>query len=135
MNWEDLIAIARALAGGAVSPQTGRPRRAELNRAVSTIYYAAFHTLANNNADTLIGSGSQARSDPAWELAYRTIDHRSARARCQHPGMSRFPAQIREMAALFASLQAPSRLRAPSVKPQIPSPPVGDGDRGGHQSL
>ena len=106
MNWEDLIAIARALAAGAVPPQTGRPRRAELNRAVSTIYYAAFHALANNNANKLIDFGSQARSDPAWELAYRTIDHRSARARCQHPGMSRFPAHIREMAALFARLQA-----------------------------
>ena len=45
MNWEDLIAIARVLAAGAVSPHTGRPRPAELNRAVSTIYYAAFHTL------------------------------------------------------------------------------------------
>ena len=120
MNWEDLIAIARVLAAGAVSPQTGRPRRAELNRAVSTIYYAAFHTLANNNANTLIGSGSQARSDPAWELAYRTIDHRSARARCQHPGMSRFPAQIREMAALFASLQA--RRRQTDYAPQAQNP-------------
>jgi hypothetical protein len=106
MNWNDLIAIARVLASGALPPLTGRPRRAEISRAISTIYYAAFHALANNNANTLIGSGSQARSDPAWELAYRTIDHRSARARFQHPGMSRFPAQIREMAALFASLQA-----------------------------
>ena len=122
MNWEDLIAIARALAAGAVSPQTGRPRRAELNRAVSTIYYAAFHTLANNNANTLIGSGSQARSDPAWELACRTIDHRSARARCQHPGMSRFPAQIREMAALFASLQARRRQADYAPQGKIPDP-------------
>ena len=95
-------------------------RRAELNRAVSTIYYAAFHTLANNNANTLIGSGSQARSDPAWELACRTIDHRSARARCQHPGMSRFPAQIREMAVLFASLQA--RRHQADYAPQAQNP-------------
>ena len=105
MNWNDLVAIARALAAGAVTPQTGRPHRAELNRAVSTIYYAAFHALANNNASTLIGSSSQARSDPAWELTYRAIDHRSARARCQHPAISLFPAQIREMAVLFTRLQ------------------------------
>ena len=35
----------------------------------------------------------------------------------------------------LAGKKAPSRLRAPSAKSQIPSPPVGDGDRGGHQSL
>ena len=53
MNWNDLIAIARVLAAGALPPLTGRPRRAELSRAISTIYYAVFHALANNNANTL----------------------------------------------------------------------------------
>ena len=106
MNWNDLIAIARVLASGALPPLTGRPRRAEISRAISTIYYAAFHALANNNANTLIGSGYQARNDPAWMLTYRTIDHRSARARCQHPAMSRFPIEIIEMADLFVRLQA-----------------------------
>ena len=33
MNWNDLIAIARVLAAGALPPLTGRPRRAELSRA------------------------------------------------------------------------------------------------------
>ena len=75
MNWNDLIAIARVLASGALPPLTGRPRRAEISRAISTIYYAAFHALANNNANTLIGSGYQARNDPAWMLTYRTIHH------------------------------------------------------------
>ena len=106
MNWHDLIAIARVLASGALPPLTGRPRRAEISRAISTIYYAAFHALANNNANTLIGSGYQARNDPAWMLTYRTIDHRSARARCQHPALSRFPIEIIEMADLFVRLQA-----------------------------
>ena len=120
MNWNDLIAIARTLAAGAVPPQTGRPRRAELNRAVSAIYYAAFHALANNNANTLIGSSSQARNDPAWELTYRAIDHRSARARCQHPAMSRFPVQIREMAVLFTRLQV--RRHQADYAPQAQNP-------------
>ena len=120
MNWNDLIAIARVLASGALPPLTGRPRRAEISRAISTIYYAAFHALANNNANTLIGSGYQARNDPAWMLTYRTIDHRSARERCQHPGMSRFPAHIREIAALFASLQA--RRHQADYAPQAQNP-------------
>ena len=106
MNWRDLLAIAQALASGAVQPRLGRPRQTELRRALSTIYYAAFHAFASNNANTLIGSGLQARNDPAWGLTYRAMDHRVARARCQHPAMSRFPLEIRDMADLFASLQA-----------------------------
>ena len=61
MNWRDLIAIAQALARGAVKPRIGRPRQAELRRAFSTIYYAAFHAFARNNANSLIGSGPQVR--------------------------------------------------------------------------
>ena len=106
MNWRDLIAIARALARGAVQPRIGRPRQAELRRALSTIYYAAFHAFASNNANTLIGSGRQVRNDPAWELTYRAMDHRAARARCEHPAISRFPVEIRAMAELFTILQA-----------------------------
>ncbi len=106
MNWRDLIAIAQALARGAVQPRIGRPRQAELRRALSTIYYAAFHAFASNNANTLIGASPQARNDPAWELTYRAMDHRAARTRCQHPSMSRFPLEIRQMATLFARLQA-----------------------------
>ena len=48
MNWRDLIAIAQALARGAVPPRIGRPRQAELRRALSTIYYAMFHSFAIN---------------------------------------------------------------------------------------
>ncbi len=93
MNWRDLIVIARALAIGVIPPRIGRPRQAELRRALSTIYYAAFHAFASNNANTLIGIGPQVRNDPAWELTYRAMDHRAARARCEHPAMSRFPTE------------------------------------------
>ena len=106
MNWRDLIVIARALAIGVIPPRIGRPRQAELRRALSTIYYAAFHAFASNNANTLIGIGPQVRNDPAWESTYRAMDHRAARARCEHSAMSRFPAEIRQMAALFVRLQA-----------------------------
>ncbi len=106
MNWRDLIAIAQALARGAVQPRIGRPRQAELRRALSTIYYAAFHAFASNNANTLIGTGPQARNDPAWELTYRAMDHRTARSRCEHQSMSRFPMEIRQIGTLFARLQA-----------------------------
>lgn len=107
MDWHDLIVVAEALAQGAVQPQTGRPRQAELRRSVSTIYYSVFHAFADNNANTLIGSSPQAHSDPAWELTYRAIDHGRARARCDdRAAMSRFPPEIKAMAALFVRLQA-----------------------------
>ena len=40
MNPHDLIRIARHLASGAVGGIRGRPRQAELRRAVSAAYYA-----------------------------------------------------------------------------------------------
>ena len=43
MNPRDLIKIARQLASGAVDGNRGRPRQAELRRAVSAAYYALFH--------------------------------------------------------------------------------------------
>ena len=46
MNPHDLIRMARQLASGDLGSGRGRPRQAELRRAVSTAYYAMFHALA-----------------------------------------------------------------------------------------
>ena len=105
MNPADLIETAIALAGGRRPPGRGQPGQTDLRRALSTIYYAAFHALANNNADSLVGTTAQAQRDPAWTLAYRAIDHRAARERCQAARVARFPREIREMADLFIRLQ------------------------------
>ena len=114
MNWEDLIAIARALAAGAVPPQTGRPgSQHHLLRSIPRPGQQQ-----RQHTDRLRFPSPQ-RSGMGV-VTYRTIDHRSARARCQHPGMSRFPAQIREMAALFARLQA--RRHQADYAPQAQNP-------------
>ena len=49
---EHLLQIAISLADA----NTGRPRRADLCRAVSTTYYALFHCLVRTCADRLAGS-------------------------------------------------------------------------------
>ena len=56
MNPQDLLRIAEGLARGALSSGRGRPRQAELRRAVSAAYYALFHTLALCGASTLVGA-------------------------------------------------------------------------------
>jgi hypothetical protein len=67
----DLLETAKDLA----SYRSGRPRQAHLRRAVSTRYYALFHTLAKSCADLVIGSSRGTRSEPAWNQVYRSLQH------------------------------------------------------------
>ena len=56
MNPDDLLRIAEGLARGALGSGMGRPRQAELRRAISAAYYAMFHALALCGANTLVGA-------------------------------------------------------------------------------
>ena len=88
MNSHDLMEAARAL------PESGQapPSQARLCRAVSTAYYAMFHTLAASAADLFIG----AVRNPAWHRTYRALEHGRARNGCrQAQTMLEFPAEIR----------------------------------------
>ena len=90
----DLMKTARA--------QTERPTQAGLRRAVSTAYYAMFHTLAASAADLLMGTSRS----PAWHRVYRALEHGRARSACQRGrSMGEFPADIREFARVFVILQ------------------------------
>lgn len=55
----DLIRIAEQLASGAIGSGRGRPRQAELRRAVSAAYYAMFHALARCCAEYARGSNAR----------------------------------------------------------------------------
>ena len=57
MNWRHLIQSALLLAGQlpARTPP-GRPRQADLKRAISNAYYAMFHALCHSNATALWGN-------------------------------------------------------------------------------
>ena len=104
MNPEHLLDIADGLARGSGEP--GRPRRAQLARAVSTAYYAVFHVLANCCADRLAGATPATRSRRAWRQTYTSLEHRVVRNRCENRSVvHRFPKDLQEFAASFATLQ------------------------------
>lgn len=78
MRPADLLAHAERLCRA--SPK--RPRKVDLCRAVSAAYYALFHELCWVCADSLIGTNKTQATD-AWRLAYRAVDHRTAKDRCK----------------------------------------------------
>ena len=106
MNPRDLIRIARQLASGAAGGNRGRPRQAELRRAVSAAYYALFHALALCCADRLAGSTKAVRSEAAWIQTYRALEHGHARNQCNDPSaMSAFPSEIQDFGRRFVFMQ------------------------------
>ena len=106
MSPDDLLNMAEGLATGAVSHRQGRPRRADLNRAISSIYYALFHTLAANGADLLVGHTRGIRSEPAWRQAYRSLEHGKARQQCERKKhIAKFPGAVEDFASLFSQIQ------------------------------
>lgn len=100
---DDLLDIARRLAqsdGGQPPSQT------DLRRAVSSVYYALFHAVAQSNADTLVGDDPLHRDQSAWRQAYRALEHGYAGQRCrQAAGSSRFSLPIQELAKYFVRIQ------------------------------
>lgn len=98
---DDLIALAYRLAKA--SP--GRPRQADLRRAVSTAYYALFHAMARNVADVMVGTVKAKRSEAAWAQAYRGLQHGDARSACEAARNLPFPQAIKDCADAFAELQ------------------------------
>ncbi len=107
MNPRDLIRIARQLASGVMDGNRGRPRQTELCRAVSAAYYALFHTLALSGANSLAGSSSTSRNQPAWRQTYRALEHGRARNQCANQSaMGSFPAEIQDFGRLFVRLQS-----------------------------
>ncbi len=99
----DLIAAALDLVEAG---SQGRPRQANLRRAVSTTYYAMFHCLAVCCADLLVGGVGSNRSEPAWRQVYRALEHGAARQRCNRPAMvQQFPPEIQRFAERFVAMQ------------------------------
>ena len=106
MNAQDLLRIAEGLARGAIGDGRGRPRQAELRRAISAAYYAMFHALARCGADLLVGTTRTSRSQPAWHQVYRALEHGHARNQCNSRTIvSRFPQSVQNFAELFTEMQ------------------------------
>lgn len=79
---------------------------ADLRRAVSTIYSAAFHCLAKSCADSLIGEPRHGTRYDAWQRTYRALDHGRAKQACRnHTELLRTPSDVRDFAQLFVETQ------------------------------
>lgn len=96
----DLLATATRLAKA--SP--GKPKQADLRRAISTAYYALFHALAEDAANLLVGVG-RAAPDEAWTRIYRALDHTVARNACRDARSQSALIGIATIADTFLSLQ------------------------------
>ena len=107
MDPHHLIEMARFLASGAVTGGIGRPRRADLRRALSDAYYAMFHALAWAIANSLAGATPARRDPEAWRRAYRALEHGYARNQFRNQSeMDRFPPEIRGFGQAFVMMQA-----------------------------
>lgn len=96
----ELIATARRLA----NMNASKPRQADLKRAVSTAYYALFHTLAQECADRFIGVGA-VRHGVAWRQVYRALEHGFAKQSCGQVSRLGFSADLVHFADTFARFQ------------------------------
>lgn len=82
-----LIEAARALVCDVA------PSDAALRRAVSTAYYALFHTIAGFAADRLVAPGS---TSAAHALIYRGLDHRRMKDTCEEVAKSTLKAAVQK---------------------------------------
>lgn len=83
-----------------------KPLQFDLKRAVSTAYYALFHCLCQNCADCFIGAAAANRNKPAWQQAYRTIEHKQAKNRLGDRSiMKKFPVELQDFGKAFVELQ------------------------------
>ncbi len=98
---DDLVETAQNLVSGSAA---GRPRHANLRRAVSTAYYAVFHALAHHCAERLVGT-SPDRSDAAWTQAYRALDHGPTKETFKQLSNLGFPADLQYFGRNFQDLQ------------------------------
>lgn len=109
LNPNHLIEIADSLAHGRIGTQRGRPRQAELRRAVSATYYALFHTLALNAANLLVGNRSSTQTRQAWRQTYRALNHGRIKKQCSERRprriLAQFPPEIQKFADQFITMQ------------------------------
>ena len=104
MQWDDLMKTAGDLVAG--GGKSRRPRQSSLRRAVSTVYYAMFHCLANCCATELVGGPGANRSKPAWRQVYRALEHGFVKEKCRDKNfLSKFPQEVEDFANAFVWLQ------------------------------
>ena len=64
-----------------ISAQAGRPRQADIRRAISAAYYAIFHATITASVDQFVGVTNRDRS--RYGLVYRSVSHAWLRDLCR----------------------------------------------------
>lgn len=98
---KDLLCVAEGL----INTNGGEPQQVHLRRAVSSVYYALFHYLAEICADSFIGASDVERKSEAWRQVYRSLEHGLAKKACGAASGINFPTAIKNYAALFGTYQ------------------------------
>jgi hypothetical protein len=92
----------------ACSDSGGRPpTQADLRRALSTAYYAAFHFVMAQCADLLTCDPGGQVLGRAWRQVYRSIKHADVRNACNAAAEASygFPAEIQAFAVLYPNMR------------------------------
>jgi len=63
-----------------IAPQAGRPRQADVRRAISAAYYGIFHAAITEAVDQFVGAAN--RDKAQYGLAYRSASHSRLREVC-----------------------------------------------------
>lgn len=75
---------------------SGPPRQVDLRRAISSAYYAVFHSISAAMADEFVGVTR--RTTKLYALAYRGVDHRALRDLCNATRNPQLPAKYQSYA-------------------------------------
>lgn len=75
-------------------PGGGAPRQVDLRRAISSAYYAVFHSVVTGAADNFVGKTQ--RHTLRYELVYRSINHSSLRRTCDNVVKTTLPAKYQK---------------------------------------
>lgn len=96
----ELLATARHL----LEESPDRPvSQANLRRSVSTVYYALFHTVAEDAAELIAGPKANKRIQAH---TYRAVDHGTIKRGClNHTLLSSMPKAVRAFADLLIQMQ------------------------------
>lgn len=98
----DLCQVATVL----LDSSSRRPTQACLKRAISSLYYAVFHSLARSCANSFIGGMNAGSGTPAWQRTYRSLDHATAKRASQNSAvLASYSIEIRAFCLTFVRMQ------------------------------
>ena len=104
MLWHSLLQLAKEIAAAA---QDDDPDDVRLRCATCGAYYAAFHCLSQNCAETLAGAYPRDCDQTAWNRAYRSLGHSAIRGKTRRTDlMNPFAQDIKRFAIALVDLQA-----------------------------